>query len=197
VPLDGSDRAASALPLAEALCQRLSGELTLVRITPPCTLPYAIGAGYVTPELYEQLLYDEERWARLDLERIATTLNKQGVPTQIHLEHGDPAAAIIDAAATLDTSLVVLTTHGCTSHARFVLGSIADRVVRGSMTPVLLLRSFPPCAPQHELRTALVPLDGSRLAESALFSIARQLASRVLMRLRSSASWDRAMGRRR
>jgi nucleotide-binding universal stress UspA family protein len=183
VPLDGSERAAEALPIAADLCHRLSGELTLMRSTPACTPPYAVGAGYITPELYQQQLYDEERWARLDLERIATNLKERGISTQIHVAQGDPAAAIIDAASALDASLVVLTTHGCTGQARFVLGSIADRVVRGCPMPTLLLRSFPPgpaSAPPHELGSALVPLDGSALAEAALFTIARQLAGRVL-----------------
>jgi nucleotide-binding universal stress UspA family protein len=186
VPLDGSERAAEALPIVEDLCQRLDGELTLVRITPACTPPYAVGAGYLTPELYAQQLYDEERWARLDLERIATRLKGQAIPAQIHVEQGDPAAAIIDAASAMGASLVVLTTHGCTGQARFVLGSIADRVVRGCPMPTLLLRSFPPGpagpanVPQRELRSALIPLDGSVMAESALFTIAGQLAGRVL-----------------
>lgn len=189
VPLDGSERAAEALPIAEDLCQRLDGDLTLVRIIPACTLPYAVGAGYLTPELYEQQLYDEERWARLDLERIATRLKGQAIPARIHVEQGDPAAGIIDAASALDASLVVLTTHGCTAQARFVLGSIADRVVRGCPMPALLLRSFPPGpagpanAPQRELRSALIPLDGSVMAEAALFTIARQLAGRVLQEI--------------
>ncbi len=186
VPLDGSERAAEALPIATDLCHRLSGELTLLRIAPACAPPYAVGAGYLTPELYEQQLYDEERWARLDLERIATNLKERGIPTQVHVEHGDPAAAIIDAASALDASLVILTTHGCTGHVRFVLGSVADRVVRGSAAPILLLRSFPPdpaSAPLHELRSALIPLDGSTMAESALFTIARQLAGRVLQEI--------------
>jgi nucleotide-binding universal stress UspA family protein len=187
VPLDGSERAAEALPIAEDLCHQLSGALALVRISPACTPPYAIGAGYLTPELYAQQLYDEERWARLDLERAAAHVQEQGIPAQIHLELGDPAAAIIDVAATLDASLVVLTTHGCMGQARFVIGSVADRVVRGCAAPTLLLRSFPPgpsrpagTANAHALGHALIPLDGSVVAESALFTIARQLAGRVL-----------------
>jgi nucleotide-binding universal stress UspA family protein len=183
VPLDGSERAAEALPIAEDLCHRLGGALALVRITPACTPPYAIGAGYITSELYQQLLFDEERWARLELERIATKLTEQGIPTQIYVEQTDPAAGIIDAAATLDASLMVLTTHGCTGNARFVVGSVADRVVRACPAPILLLRSFsssPANAPQHEVRHALIPLDGSVMAESALFTIAHQLAGRVL-----------------
>jgi nucleotide-binding universal stress UspA family protein len=51
---------------------------------------------------------------------------------------------------------------------------------------VLLLRSFPPdtaSAPPHELRSALIPLDGSPMGESALFTVARQLAGRVLQEI--------------
>ena len=57
---------------------------------------------------------------------------------------------------------------GRTGLSRFALGVVADRVVRGGRVPVLLLQSFASAQADIDLRRALVPLDGSSLAEKAL-----------------------------
>ena len=59
------------------------------------------------------------------------------------LLHGDPAACIIEAASETRDRLVAMTTHGRSGIGRWVLGSVADRVVRNSGDPVLLVRAAP------------------------------------------------------
>jgi nucleotide-binding universal stress UspA family protein len=179
-PLDGSERAARALPVAEDFCKRLGGTIALVRILPVSPLPYVITPVYFEPHVYQQLVDDQEQLAREYLEQVAATLREQGIPTQIHLLVGDPASAIIDAIPALHVTLVVMTTHGRTGLARFAMGSVADRVVRSGAAPVLLVRSFSAGEPPAELRHALIPLDGSPLAELALFTVALRLAGSVL-----------------
>jgi nucleotide-binding universal stress UspA family protein len=180
VPLDGSERAAHALPIAEDIGQRLAGDIALIRILPVTALPYAIPADYIPPDIYQQMVDDQKRMAQEYLERVVAEIREHGLRARAHIQHGEPASAIIDAIPALRVSMVVMTTHGRTGLARFTLGSVADRVVRGSGVPILLVRSYPPEERPAELRSALVALDGSLLAESALFTIALLLAGPVL-----------------
>src|SRR5262249_4491165 len=99
---------------------------------------------------------------------------------------------LLDILDSEQVKLVVMTTHGRTGLVRFALGSVADQLVRGSHVPVLLLRSASSPASAHAVDTALtkplpvdwhlyraiVPLDGSELAESALLLV-RELAGEV------------------
>ena len=73
--------------------------------------------------------------------------------------------------------ILVMATHGRTGLARFTRGSTADRLVRQGTTPVLLVPSFGPEV--DKLECALVPLDGSALAEEAL-SMVEALAKNPL-----------------
>jgi nucleotide-binding universal stress UspA family protein len=77
--------------------------------------------------------------------------------------------------------LVIMTTHGRTGVTRFALGSTADRLVREGIAPVLLARPFTPS--DTALETALVPLDGSAVAEAAL-SMVEHLALKPLRTVR-------------
>lgn len=182
VPLDGSDLAEKALPVAEYLCRQLAAELDLVSVLPTFVLPPVAGQAYVPAEVYQQLEEQQRQEEREYLDRATAKIRQHGVGTavHIHIERGNVASVIMDQVTRLRPTLVVMTTHGRTGLARFTLGSVADRIVRGGEAPVLLLRSFP--SPRHgpDLAHALVPLDGSPLAEAPLYSIALRLAGPVL-----------------
>lgn len=182
VPLDGSELAAKAVPVAAYLCRQLAAELDLVSVMPTFVLPPVVGQEYIPAEVYQQLEDQQQQDARDYLDQITAQMRQHGVGAAIspHIARGTPASVILDLAAELHPMLIVMTTHGRTGLARFTLGSVADRIVRGGEAPVLLLRSFP--SPRHgpDLAHALVPLDGSPLAETPLFSIALKLAGPVL-----------------
>jgi nucleotide-binding universal stress UspA family protein len=180
VPLDGSDLAAKALPVAEYLCRQLAGELHLVRALPTLVVPFIPNGSYIPPEVYQQMADEQVREAREYLDRVAADVRARGMRIQSHIEQADAASVVLDLASRLHPDLVVMTTHGRTGLARFALGSVADRVVRGGETPVLLMRSFPKLQHGLDLSHALVPLDGSPLAEAPLFSIALQLAGPIV-----------------
>lgn len=187
-PLDGSELAAKALPIAEFLCRQLGAELHLVRALQSVALPFTATATYIPPDVYAQLQADQDREAREYLDQVAKEAREHGVGGVVtHVEWGDAASAVLDLAAQLHPTLIVMTTHGRTGLARFALGSVADRIVRGGEAPVLLLRSFADsqattttAEQTRHLSHALIPLDGSPLAEEPVFSIALQLAGPVL-----------------
>lgn len=89
---------------------------------------------------------------------------------------GDIASALLDYARDAGIDLVVLCSHGRSGLACFALGSIADRLLHHAAVPVLLVHAF---GPPVDLARAVVPLDGSALAEAALPMI-DQLARTVV-----------------
>jgi nucleotide-binding universal stress UspA family protein len=201
VPVDGSDLAAKAIPVAEQVCQQLSAELDLVLALPPLILPYIGGGPYVPGDAYQQMYTDRRVSGEQYLASAASPVRKQNVPTKTYIVDGEPAAVILDTANELGTSLIVMTTHGRTGVTRFALGSVADRVVRGAAAPVLLIRSAAAESPEQAVPAfahALIPLDGSTQAETPLFSFVPQLVGsviRTITLLRVSDPRDGEMGR--
>lgn len=180
VPLDGSELAAKALPIAETLCRQLSAQLDLVSVVPYLVLPYIGSETYIPSDVYQQIEDDRLRAARQHLEHAAATAREHGIQVQTHLRHGDAVASLLDFVRESRSELIVMTTHGRTGLARFALGSVADRVVRSGEAPVLLFRSFAPPTQEQTLSHALIPLDGSALAEVPVFSLVPLLAGPVL-----------------
>ncbi len=180
VPLDGSELAAKALPVAEGLCRQLSAHLDLVSVLQPTVLPYVGSGMYVPGEVYMRIDTERTQDVEMYLAATAAKMREHGVTSQTHLRRGDPASGVLDTAQELGTMLIVMTTHGRTGLARFALGSVADRLVRGGVAPVLLMRSFPETIHGQDFSHALIPLDGSPLAEAPVFSLVPQLAGAVL-----------------
>jgi nucleotide-binding universal stress UspA family protein len=147
VPLDGSELAEEALPYAKAIAEKTGAVLHLARVVPIDAPP------------------DEAAEAREYLSRLAGRL---GDRVQLSVRYGHPAAEIIDLARELADPAIVMTTHGRGGLGRWLYGSVADRVVRGAGVPVLLIRSGLPRREPAAIRSIMVPLDGSPLAEAAL-----------------------------
>jgi nucleotide-binding universal stress UspA family protein len=141
VTLDGSTLAAQALPHALALAEMHQAELILFRVIQ--------GAHYLVEYVQEGALDPErrqERWldeAARSLNEIAADLRLQKYKVSPVVEVGLPAETIVDYASKHDVSLIVMSTHGRTGLARWVYGSVADKVLRGAPCPVLLVRATP------------------------------------------------------
>jgi nucleotide-binding universal stress UspA family protein len=149
IPLDGSPLAEDILEPAVALGGWEGVEYTLVRVIPPmipwaCT-GYPVAAGYedVLAQL-EQLHAQERAEAAAYLEHVAAGLRESGVRVRTRIaSHDQPAVAILDEAKAHPDGLVALATHGRGGLPRLFLGSIADKVLRGSALPVLIHRAAP------------------------------------------------------
>nr|WP_290667195.1 universal stress protein [Ardenticatena sp.] len=169
VPLDGSDLAEQALPLAISLAQKSSRPLLLLHVTPlPAVEVIPLPTGE-TLALDEQItLLRESGHSYLD--GVAQRVKVFGVDVETLVEEGSPGETIAKVADERHVFVVVMATHGRTGLARWALGSVADRVIRLTHRPVLLVRPHKmteTLEPRH-LHRLLVPLDGSDLAERAL-----------------------------
>ncbi len=140
IPLDGSD--ASERMTEMALPFTVGAEFPrfiLLRAIPPFVpggspyLPHVIREG----EAQEQVKEAAQGYLDKVAARLADT--PVGVATQV-IPAGQPAVAILEAAEEVGADLIALSTHGRGGVARLLLGSVADKVVRGSSVPVLVYR---------------------------------------------------------
>ncbi|MBI2321738.1 MAG: universal stress protein [Chloroflexi bacterium] len=137
VPLDGSKLAEVALPHAVTLAKQSKGTVVLLRVTQPVTAMVMPEAAYVD---WDRIQAEIEAEARAYLADVSARLAAEGLAVQTQLKTADPAEAIIETAKTGGADLIVMATHGRSGLGRWVLGSVADRVVRAATAPVLLIR---------------------------------------------------------
>jgi nucleotide-binding universal stress UspA family protein len=137
-PLDGSPLAETALPYVEALAQKMSLDVMLVRVLKVGGIypAYVDGYPYAGVTDLETLI---EADATEYLREVAEKLKDRGFNVQSKLLRGAPAQAIVDLAHEEPQDLIVLTTHGRSGLTRWVIGSVAEAVIRTSGDPVLVI----------------------------------------------------------
>jgi nucleotide-binding universal stress UspA family protein len=84
------------------------------------------------------------QWARDYLESIATQVRVEGVPVKVVVLQAPAHEAITDFAEVNGVGLIVICSQGQSGPSRWLMGSVADRVVRGAAVPVLLVRASVP-----------------------------------------------------
>jgi nucleotide-binding universal stress UspA family protein len=140
VALDGSAESESALGPALALANPKRCELVLLRVVPP--VPIVGDAGLpAVPFVDEGLTEALTAQATTYLEGVAARLRSPTVTvsTRVVVEPGI-AQAVLHEASLAGAELLALATHGARGLRRMVLGSVADKVLRGADRPVLLTR---------------------------------------------------------
>lgn len=139
LPLDGSDLADQILEPAVDLARLSDAEIHLVRV-----VPLARGGAfpYVAAPAREPVASEERiQAAGRELEGVAERLRRRGIPAEIHIKvHSQPAAGILEAARSVEADVVAMSTRGRGGVGRLILGSVADKVIRGAPVPVLVHR---------------------------------------------------------
>lgn len=135
VPLDGSPLAETVLPRVTDLARRLSLRILLVRVVSPLHVfwidHYPIGLEEAEKEIEAQAVEY--------LETMAEALRKEGLEVEPRMLTGHPAAAIIDFANETPHDMIALATHARSGIDRWILGSVAETLVRGTGDPVLIV----------------------------------------------------------
>ncbi|HSD11000.1 MAG TPA: universal stress protein [Candidatus Binatia bacterium] len=136
VPTDLSGASMPAEDLAADLARTLDAEVLLLFCAEPLDATSVLTASEVASFLQEQ-----DKAARAELERRALRMGKRAPRVQSLVVAGMASSAIIEAARKLGADLIVIGTHGRTGFSRFMIGSVAERVVRTAPCPVLTVRS--------------------------------------------------------
>lgn len=134
LPLDGSPMAEQALSYAVVQAEHFQAELFLLRVLEPL----AERRGLSRPGVREA----EEMTRALAheyLEGLANSVRESGLPVETVTIEGRAHAEIVQFAEANEVDLIVMCTRGQSGLSRWLMGSVADRVVRGATVPVLLV----------------------------------------------------------
>jgi nucleotide-binding universal stress UspA family protein len=135
---DFSRASGAAFTRAVALARRDRAELVVAHVmNPPIPM---MGDGYVAPSTWDAIVRGYRKVSQKKLDALVAKARKAGARARGLLLEGVPADRIIRAARARHAGLIVVGTHGRTGIARFVLGSVAGRIVAGATCPVLTVR---------------------------------------------------------
>ncbi len=135
-PIDFDEYSRDVLKEAAMLTHSQQGILYVlhaVRINPLVAQGATEGPGA------SELLKSQQEFAQARIDEMLTGIPVH-VKTQVLIEFGEPALCIIDEARKLNADLIVMATHGRKGLMHLILGSVAERIVRESPTPVLTIR---------------------------------------------------------
>jgi nucleotide-binding universal stress UspA family protein len=133
VPLDGSPLAEDALPKAVELVQGSAGKLFVLRAVEAHAFP-----GADRTEAQVKVVKEAEDYLGQIRDRLAALGVKD---VDISIWYGPATDAIVEAVSLYKIDQIVMTTHGRSGLGRLILGSVAESVLRGTTTPILLLRA--------------------------------------------------------
>ena len=170
IPLDGSKNAEQVLPYARLLTSRFKLPVELLTALDLAELDVHASIGQ-SPSL-SSLFEDEIRSSEEYLQHIAGTF--EGANVQCSVDKRSPAAVILERGEADCGMLIAMATHGRSGVHRWLLGSVAEKVLRATANALLLVRASDQSNPDAEgtFKSVLVPLDGSELAESVLPAVA-------------------------
>lgn len=171
VPLDGSSLAENALPVASQLARTSGGTVTLLQAVDAsyAYLSYGATQPVVTQEVIEKSL----TYASTYLDALLRRPDLAGVTLKKQVVLGNPATVILSMVNKLSVDLVVMSSHGYTGVKRWLLGSVAEKVVHHAPVPILILRNKKSLL-AHPNRDgtsgvrALVPLDASARSQDVI-----------------------------
>jgi nucleotide-binding universal stress UspA family protein len=138
VPLDSSELSECSLEHVKEVAAPGTSEVVLLRVLEPITANDAAAwsqAGYTIPDVQAQNRVNAEKY----LSQAAKKLSDHGISTKVEVIDGRAAESILDYAEKQKIELIVISTHGRSGISRWTFGSVADRVVRHSPIPVLVI----------------------------------------------------------
>ncbi len=183
VPLDGSEHSRKIVGWATGLARALSAEIILQSVIDPeeieileattRNLHVAADGGVATRSARtpSDVIDDAIAQAEVDLQSEADRIESAGVTARISVGAGSPAEVIVSEAHAREVDIIAMATRRESALARGVLGSVTDRVLHSTSTPLLTL--YP--GEVHDFddtsggpSRVVVPLDGSSLSETAV-----------------------------
>jgi nucleotide-binding universal stress UspA family protein len=167
-PVDFSEYSRHALDHAVAIARWYDSSITLLHVQPIEPISSFSPGGPLMPPT--MLTREQEAALMTALKEFAAQEVGQE-PVRFEVAEGDPASTILERACSMPADLLVMGTHGRSGFERFILGSIAEKVLRRAVCPVLTVPPrMPDAAPvPHALfRRILCPIDLSGSSLQAL-----------------------------
>lgn len=150
VPIDGSEFSEKAISVACELARPNQSELYLAQAVGVIENTYILDPAVNVPSGKDSLLLPHRQRIGIPnpvatlatdyLEALQSRLVDLGYVVHTHVMEGRAAEAILDYAMTVQPDVIVMSTHGRSGIGRWLLGSVADRVMQHSNVPVMLVR---------------------------------------------------------
>jgi nucleotide-binding universal stress UspA family protein len=146
VTLDGSELAECVLPHVEIVSHSCRvGGFELVRVVNPIE-PHVRSGVPISLDEEKDLNQENVKSAEAYLNYVKDKLEEKGITASIKVLSGPTAKTLVDYINEKGADLVIISTHGRSGPSRWLWGSIADRLLHGTCTPVLMVRA-PGCVP--------------------------------------------------
>lgn len=168
VPIAATEPTTNTLTFTGLLAQALDAEIELIHVVAPSQFVNTPSSGPPSPE---QLL-----------KRVRSTL-PDDLSVHIVVESGDPVEQVQRRVHQLPNALLVIPSRGRGALSRAIFGSVSDQIVRTSRIPVIVTRETMRF-PRQALGFIVVPLDSSRLSESAVpfaLSLAKRTDATIIL----------------
>ena len=182
VALDGSKLAENVLPYARALAGALGLRIELLSVVESVDFARTTHAGHVRDldPIIEAAVQESGRY----LEGVARSFTGSIVTCVV--EQGQPEDVIVEKAAGDKETLIGMATRGRSGIHRWLMGSVAEKVLRGATNPLLLVRGNEEGKSDGRatLKSIVVPLDGSKRAETVLspaVDLAKKLSLEIVL----------------
>jgi nucleotide-binding universal stress UspA family protein len=140
VSLDLSRESETILEPVVQLAQLTQGHVTLVHVIEPILGTTSLGMPFAAPVPFE--VFEEQRTtAQRKLDRVADALRERGLSVSARMvDTASAASGLLEVLEEKQYDLIAMTTHGRGGVRRLLLGSVADKVIRGAAKPVLVVR---------------------------------------------------------
>ena len=182
IPLDGSKLAENVLPYARTLAGALDLRIELLSVVDTLDFARTTHAGHVRD--FDPIIEAAVREGEQYLEGVARSFT--GLKVTCVVEQGQADQIIIEKAAGDKETLIGMATRGRSGIHRWLMGSVAEKVLRGATNPLLLVRGDEEGKSDGAatLKSIVVPLDGSKLAETVLpraVELAKKLSLEIVL----------------
>jgi nucleotide-binding universal stress UspA family protein len=180
IPLDGSKTSEKVLPYARYLAGKLKIPVELLAV-----IDMADRATHIPAEkarFFDSMIEEGVKSSTNYLRGVAGTFGDADVKCTV--EKGEADAVIIEKGEADKGMLICMATHGRSGLDRFLLGSVAEDVLRAAANPLLLVRATEEAKSEGvaALKSIILPLDGSELAESIIpMDMAKNLGLEVVL----------------
>jgi nucleotide-binding universal stress UspA family protein len=180
IPLDGSKTSEKVLPYARYLAGKLKIPVELLAV-----IDMADRATHIPAEkarFFDSMIEEGVKSSANYLRGVAGTFGDADVKCTV--EKGEADAVIIEKGEAEKGMLICMATHGRSGLDRFLLGSVAEDVLRAAANPLLLVRATEEAKSEGvaALKSIILPLDGSELAESIIpMDMAKNLGLEVVL----------------
>jgi nucleotide-binding universal stress UspA family protein len=193
VPLDGSEQAEQAVPIAQALAQRNNAPIVLLSVV-EIALEFDAWLDASMVSLEDEM----QEWVadrREYLDGIAARIGGSNVTTEIRA--GTPSHEIAGYVEDVDDPVIVMASHGRGGIEQMIVGSVAFRVIHDVRCPILVTRISEGrgASADASFNKLLIPVDGSEFSESiigrALATVGDPRPAVHLLRVMEEPTWSR------